>query len=162
MPIALLILVNGTRSWRNRTMPDHPTGDPHMANAAPSLKSTPIPVSALLAQIEQASEGVMILTEGLARDEFLGSRLTRAEVVRQIKSIADCADRLSQQTRKDLAEPDWTGWEATNRRLAAPGVEADEALWFAVTSLAPATLMWLRVYRQSQPKLFVCDPAVSG
>ena len=30
----------------------------------------------------------------------------------------------------------------------------DEALWFAVRSLVPATLMWLRVYRESNPELF--------
>lgn len=133
-----------------------------MAATVPSSPPAAIPVSVLLAQIERACEGVMILTEGLARDEFLGTRLTRAEVVRQIKTIADGADRLSQQTRKDLAEPDWAGWAAADRRLATPGAEAEETLWFAVTALAPATLMWLRVYRAHQPKLFVYDSSVSG
>lgn len=35
-----------------------------------------------------------------------------------------------------------------------PGETLDEALWFASQSLVPATLLWLRVYRQSQPDLF--------
>lgn len=36
----------------------------------------------------------------------------------------------------------------------APGPQLDEALWFATTSLVPALLLWLRVYRQGQPELF--------
>lgn len=34
----------------------------------------------------------------------------------------------------------------------------DEALWFACEALAPATLLWLRVYQQSQPELFRMAP----
>jgi hypothetical protein len=34
------------------------------------------------------------------------------------------------------------------------GPPQDEALRFAVQSLVPATLSWLRVYRQSEPDLF--------
>ena len=34
------------------------------------------------------------------------------------------------------------------------GLARDEALWFGVRSLVPATLSWLRVYRHSHPELF--------
>lgn len=112
----------------------------------------------LLAQIEEAGEAVMILTEGLEKPEFLRSRVTRVVAERQVLIISDLAARLSPQTRNILAEPDWAGWEATRKLLALAGQEADEALWFAVSSLAPATLMWLRVYRENQPKLFICEP----
>lgn len=133
-----------------------------MCHAVSSASNTVVSVSGLLAQIEQSCEGVMILSEGLERDELLRSRLTRAEVVRQVRQAADSAARLSQQTRKDLAEPDWSGWALTARRLDETAALADDALWFAVTALAPATLMWLRVYRQSQPRLFLCDPGGAG
>jgi hypothetical protein len=44
-------------------------------------------------------------------------------------------------------------------RFAAPAGEAlDETLWFACNSLMPATLLWLRVYQQSQPELFRLAP----
>jgi len=42
--------------------------------------------SALLSLIEQAGTSVAILTEGLARDELLRSRLTRLEVLRQLRA----------------------------------------------------------------------------
>jgi uncharacterized protein with HEPN domain len=118
--------------------------------------------TALLAQIEEAGEAVMILTEGLEKSEFIRSRLTRVVAERQVCVISDLAARLSPQTRNILAEPDWAGWEATRKQLALAGEEADEALWFAVTSLVPATLMWLRVYRENQPKLFICEPEQVG
>lgn len=38
------------------------------------------------------------------------------------------------------------------------GNALDEALWFACESLVPATLLWLRVYQQSQPELFRMAP----
>jgi hypothetical protein len=44
------------------------------------------------------------------------------------------------------------------RFAAPPGVALDEALWFAVQALVPATLLWLRVYQQSQPELFRMAP----
>ncbi|MDA3876525.1 MAG: hypothetical protein PF483_05505 [Halothiobacillus sp.] len=118
--------------------------------------------AALLSKIEEAGEAVMILTEGLEKAEFLGSRLTRAEVTRQIGIIGDIAAKLPQETRTVLAEPDWAGWDAATRQLAHTGPAADAALWFAATALAPATLMWLRVYRQNQPKLFICEPTQTG
>jgi hypothetical protein len=34
----------------------------------------------------------------------------------------------------------------------------DEALWFACEAMVPATLLWLRVYRQNQPELFRMAP----
>ena len=34
----------------------------------------------------------------------------------------------------------------------------DETLWFACEALVPATLLWLRVYQQSQPELFRMVP----
>jgi uncharacterized protein with HEPN domain len=115
--------------------------------------------SALLALIEQAGTAVAILVEGLARDELLRSRLTRAEVLRQLKTLADSAAQVNPGARADMPELDWSGWDAMGARFAAPpGVALDEALWFAVQALVPATLLWLRVYQQSQPELFRMAP----
>lgn len=111
--------------------------------------------ASLLSIIEEAGVGVMILTEGLEEAELLGSRLTRAEVQRQVKSMSDAAARLPGDTRKLLAEIDWDGWQAVARQLNEGGAATDTALWFAARSLVPAMLMWLRVYRQNQPELFV-------
>ncbi|MHB9119136.1 MAG: hypothetical protein ACYC2R_12810 [Burkholderiales bacterium] len=119
--------------------------------------------ASMLSIIEEAGTAVLILSEGLEQAELLGSRLTRAEVLRQVGVMAETAANLPAQTRAVLAEVDWDGWESMARRLDAGGGAADEALWFAVRSLVPAALMWLRVYRQNQPELFTyTTAAVSG
>lgn len=115
----------------------------------------PIETSALLAIIEQAGTAVVILVEGLEREELLRSRLTRAEVLRQLGTLADSMGQVDPAVRLEMPELAWRGWEALRPRLSGPaGEELDEALWFACESLVPATLLWLRVYRQSQSDLF--------
>ena len=120
---------------------------------------TPILNSALLGLMEQAGMAVATLMEGLERDELLRSRLTRAEVLRQLKTLADSAGQIEPAARRDMPELDWAGWDAMRPRFAGPaGEPLDEALWFACESLVPATLLWMRVYQQSQPELFRMAP----
>jgi hypothetical protein len=115
--------------------------------------------SARLGLIEQAGTAVAILVEGLARDELLRSRLTRAEVLRQLKTLANSAADISPGARADMPELDWSGWDAMRMRFSLPPGEAlDDALWFACEALVPATLLWLRVYQQSRPELFRMAP----
>lgn len=114
--------------------------------------------ASLLSIIEEAGVAVLILTEGLEKDEFLASRLTRAETQRQLKIMGESAASLPPQMQALLAEVDWSGWQRVAQRLGASGDEEQEALWFAVRSLVPATLMWLRVYRTNQPEVFACKP----
>jgi len=116
---------------------------------------TPILNSALLGLMEQAGTAVATLIEGLTQEELLRSRLTRAEVLRQLKTLADSAGQVAPSARRDMPELDWDGWDAMRPRFSATAGEAlDEALWFACESLVPATLLWMRVYQQSQPGLF--------
>ena len=115
--------------------------------------------SALLGLMEQAGTAIATLVEGLERDELLRSRLTRAEVLRQLKTLADSVGQLEPATRDEMPELDWTGWDALRPRFSGLiGESLDEALWFACESLVPATLLWLRVYQQSQPTLFRMAP----
>lgn len=115
--------------------------------------------SALLGLIEQAGTAVAILVEGLAREELLRSRLTRFEVLRQLKTLAESAGQVDAAERAAMPELDWPGWDAMRMQFSGPGGQAqDEALWFACESLVPATLLWLRVYQQSQPELFRMAP----
>lgn len=118
-----------------------------------------IATSALLALIEQAGMAVVTLAEGLEEAELRRSRLTRAELLRQLRVLAASAMAVPAAARADMPELDWDGWRALSLRLQADhGEDVDEALWFAVSSLVPATLLWLRVYRRSQPGLFVMTP----
>ncbi|TXT37043.1 MAG: hypothetical protein FD135_3881 [Comamonadaceae bacterium] len=117
--------------------------------------------SARLGLIEQAATAVAILVEGLEREELLRSRLTRQEVLRQLITLAHSAAQVEPPERLQMPELDWDGWDALQRRFAEPASAAlDEALWFACESLVPATLLWLRVYQQSQPELFRMAPGV--
>lgn len=116
--------------------------------------------ASLLSIIEEAGVAVLILTEGLEKDEFLASRLTRAETQRQVKTLSESIANLAPHTLSILAEVDWAGWHTVARQLGADQGAEQEALWFAVRSLVPATLMWLRVYRKEQPKIFECRPSV--
>jgi uncharacterized protein with HEPN domain len=110
--------------------------------------------AAMLKVIQDCGEGVLVLVEGLAQDELLRSRLTRAEVQRQLGLMAGTLSSLSPTAQAALPEIDWAGWRATTGALGQTGEAQDQALWFAVQSLVPATLLWLRVYRQAQPELF--------
>jgi uncharacterized protein with HEPN domain len=119
-------------------------------------------IASLLSLIEKAGVAVLTLTEGLEKDEFLCSRLTRAETTRQLKIMSDSAAGLPQATQDLLAEIDWQEWQTVARRIGSGGPEEEEALWFAVRSLVPATLMWLRVYRKNQLEIFENKPAQAG
>lgn len=117
--------------------------------------------TAMLQLIEQAGEGVLVLIDDLDEADFRRSRLTRHEVRRQLALIAGTLDGLPDGARAALPEIDWPGWRLVAQALAqaSPASPAsDEAAWFAARSLVPATLSWLRVYRQSEPGLFSFAP----
>jgi uncharacterized protein with HEPN domain len=111
--------------------------------------------AAMLRTIEEAGEGVLTLTEGLEEGELLGSRLTRREVTRQLVILANALRALPDTAARALPEIDWAGWRGMSYALAQEGPAADDALWFGVSALVPATLNWLRVYKQSSPELFL-------
>ena len=107
--------------------------------------------------IEEAGIAVLTLTEGLEEEEFLASRLTRAETRRQLRLMSKSALLLSPEIHALLVEIDWEGWRALDQRLATSDKAEDTLLWLAVRALAPDTLMWLRVYRKNQPECFKED-----
>lgn len=118
-----------------------------------------IATSALLALIEQAGLAVATLAEGLEEADLRRSRLTRAEVLRHLRVLACSAIAVPPSAREDMPELDWEGWRLLSLRLQAEtGEDLDEAIWFATHSVVSATLLWLRVYRQSQPQLFLMAP----
>jgi len=111
----------------------------------------------LLSLVMQAAEDVIVLVDGLSEADFRRSRLTRAEARRRLASIASALAGLPAEVVRAAPEIDWDAWRATARALDEGGGEAAPAIdaaWFAATALAPATLSWLRVYRQQQPGWF--------
>lgn len=114
--------------------------------------------ASLLSIIDEAGVAVLTLTEGLEKDEFLASRLTRAETLRQVRIMSASAANVPPQTKTLLPEVEWRGWHTVAQQLDESPETQGEILWFAVRSLVPATLMWLRVYRQNQPQVFQWAP----
>lgn len=102
--------------------------------------------AAMLGSIEEAGAAVLTLTDGLEEGELLGSRLTRGEVTRQLGVLAAMLRDLPASAAQAMPEIDWAGWRGMGIALRNEGLVA--------RSLVPATLSWLRVYRQSQPELF--------
>lgn len=111
--------------------------------------------AALLQSIEEAGVGVLTLAEGLSDGELIGSRLTRQEVARQLRILTEAAAALPDEIRTGMPEIDWAGIGAAGSALAGPaGPALDDALVFAARALTPATLMWMRIYRQQHPQWF--------
>ncbi len=110
--------------------------------------------AAMLGIIQEAGEAVLTLTDGLEEGELLASRLTRAEVSRQLTVLASTLRSLPEKAMSTMPEIDWAGWRGMSSAITIGGLARDEALWFGVRSLVPATLSWLRVYRHSHPELF--------
>lgn len=110
---------------------------------------------ALLGILEQSGTAIMTLVEGVDGDEFFQSRLTRQTVQGYLNNMSESAGNLSPDIKTHLAEIDWAGWAALGRSIKSGfSDQTNEAVWFAIQSLVPATLLWLRVYRKNEPKLF--------
>lgn len=108
----------------------------------------------LLGILEEAGSAVLIMTEGLEAEEFFASRITRQEVQRHIQVMAETSANVPLPLKEQLIEIDWVGWTMLAEQLRMMGGFEQDALWFGVRSLVPATLMWLRVYRHNSPQLF--------
>lgn len=118
-----------------------------------------IATSALLALIEESGLAVVTLAEGLEEADLRRSRLTRSEILRYLRLLAQSVMAVPPAAREDMPELDWAGWALLSPRLqAASGDDLEEAIWFATHSVVPATLLWLRVYRQGQPQWFLMSP----
>lgn len=127
-----------------------------MMAPSPSQALSGLETSALLGIVEQAGLAVVTLVENLSEEELLRSRLTRAEVQRQLVTLADSLVQLAPTTLPHaLPDLGWEGWHSLHGVLhGPPGRALDDALWFASNSLVPATVLWLRVYRKEKPELF--------
>lgn len=114
--------------------------------------------AALLSIIQEAGNAIMIMTEGNEQQEILRSRLTRAEIIRQLLVIVKSLEEIPSATRERIPELAWKEWARLPDLMAASGETADQALIYAYDSLVPATLLWLREYQLSQPALFEFVP----
>jgi len=104
--------------------------------------------------IEDASTGVLTLSEGLEQTELLSSRLTRHEIRRLLLSACDAHASLSFEARLAMEELDFGGWAIVGQRIREGGESEANARWLAIRSMAPTALGWIRFYRSQKPELF--------
>jgi len=110
--------------------------------------------AAMLTLIQNAGEAVLVLIDGLDEADFMRSRLTRHEVRHQLLTLAGLLGGLAPHAQQAMPEIDWPGWLHLAQALGDAAPARDDNAWFAARALVPATLSWLRVYRQSEPALF--------
>lgn len=109
---------------------------------------------ALLGILEESGLAIMTLTEGVEPEDFFKSRLTQQEVRRHMHIMADTVANVPDEVKRTMIEIDWPGWVILRTQLLSMECSGNDALWFGVRSLVPATLMWLRFYRNKIPTLF--------
>jgi uncharacterized protein with HEPN domain len=112
----------------------------------------------LFAIVEEAGEDILTLTEGIEAEAFFNSKLTQHECLRQLRIITETIANIPNDIKYDIAEIDWAGWSMLNMQLTTAGGFETDAVWFAIRSLIPATLLWIRVYRKNTPEHFSITP----
>ncbi|WP_085317252.1 hypothetical protein [Derxia lacustris] len=117
--------------------------------------------ASMLSLMRDSCMNALILVENVEEAEFRRSRLTRAEVRRLYRVVAETARNLEPEVRAALPKIDWPGWARLLAALdAGDGDEQTTEVWEAVRLLGPGTLTWLRVYPKIHPELFEMKPAV--
>lgn len=112
----------------------------------------------LLGILETAGEAILTLTDNVEPEEFFSSRITQDVVAAQLKTMTETVNNFPDELRLQMLEIDWSGWTVLKAQLLVVGALDRDAAWFAIRSLVPATLMWLRVYRKNHPELFSIVP----
>ena len=110
--------------------------------------------AAQLGILTDSGNAILTLTEGLDEGAFFATRLTREEVRRHLMVLAQTVANIPPEVRVCLPEVNWEGWTTLGWELQSSRRDDKGSVWFGVRSLVPATLLWLRLYRQRQPELF--------
>jgi uncharacterized protein with HEPN domain len=95
----------------------------------------------------------MTLTEEISDTEFFASRLTRAQTLQLLGSLAKTAANLPAEARERMPQIDWAAWAALAKVLSKPS-EHPLQIWVAIKELTPMTVQQLSDYKRSQPELF--------
>lgn len=110
--------------------------------------------AAQLGILDDSGAAILTLTEGLEEADFFATRLTREEAVRHLTAMTQTVANIPPEVRERMPEVNWEGWTMLGWDLKGQRRDDRGSVWFGVRSLVPATLLWLRLYRQSRPELF--------
>lgn len=108
---------------------------------------------AMLGLMEQIALDIMTLTVEISEEDFFASRLTRAQTLQLLGSLAQTAGNLPAETRERMPQIDWAAWAALKTALAQPSQHPLQ-IWVAIKELTPLTVQQLHGYKKAQPQLF--------
>ncbi|TAJ81261.1 MAG: hypothetical protein EPO42_02430 [Gallionellaceae bacterium] len=112
---------------------------------------------ALLGLMRQLGLDIITLTEELDETEFFSSRLTRAQTLQLLASMAKTAADIPAQVQARMPQIDWGAWAELPDKLARPAQHPFQ-IWVAIKELTPMTVQHLNDYKRTQPKLFSLAP----
>jgi uncharacterized protein with HEPN domain len=115
-------------------------------------------IGPLLGLFQDAATAVLVMTNEPDEEEFSSSRLTRQQVMWQLRIMSDTGGNLPPGARAQLAQIDWTGGAAQGMPIKAKDRCEHEAIWLGVRSLVAALLIWLGVCRRNLPEMFSSVP----
>ena len=113
---------------------------------------------AMLGLMERIALDIMVLTDEIREEDFFNSRLTKAQTLQLLISLAQTAANLSAETRECMHEIDWAAWASLRIALANPA-QHPLKIWVAIKELTPVTVRKLNDYKKIQPQLFSMAPA---
>jgi uncharacterized protein with HEPN domain len=112
---------------------------------------------AMLGLMERIALDIMVLTDDISEEDFFNSRLTKAQTMQLLASLAQTAANLPADTRERMHEIDWAAWASLRVALAKPA-QHPLKIWVAIKELAPVTVQRLNGYKKTQPQLFSVVP----
>lgn len=112
---------------------------------------------AMLGLMERIALDIMVLTDEISEDDFFNSRLTKAQTLQLLASLARTAADLPAATRECMHEIDWAALAALPVALARPAQHPLQ-IWAAIKELTPLTVQRLHDYKRKQPELFSLVP----
>jgi uncharacterized protein with HEPN domain len=107
--------------------------------------------------MERIALDIMVLTDEIGEDDFFNSRLTKAQTLQLLASLAQTASNLPAETRERMHEIDWAAWASLRVALIKP-TQHPLKIWVAIRELTPVTVQKLNSYKKTQPQLFSLVP----
>jgi hypothetical protein len=111
---------------------------------------------ALFDIIHTSGDTTLRLLEALegGADELFASTNTLAVVEEHLLNVAQTLAHLPPVVMLRLSQADWNGWAALHSALRHQIEPRRDIVWYAVSSLLPATLVLLDKLRAQEPEWF--------
>ncbi|MBK1613076.1 hypothetical protein CKO44_06260 [Rubrivivax gelatinosus] len=109
----------------------------------------------LYAIVMDAGTELGVLTREMQGEpELFASTLTLAAVEARLLTMAHTLGNLTPVLRAKLPHVDWAGWQALHELLRLDRQPRRDAVWYAVSALAPQTMELLAALRRREPVWF--------